>query len=789
MSEETAKTPEIPDRVSNLVKVMNALGEDLRIPYMKGKAQHFATGDQIVPVFEDNIWTLQIDMGKYLQRITGAHIPFQSYVKTKEGISHKKAGGVAALPIKATQRSLAKGAEILDRIDTALAKPEVAARVHKATGFKIDDVRSGVSNIVKTMLASSELAETIYPTGRAPNRAEVKKLQELTNLNLTRLSGGKFAHRSAPLSPEEAVKTLGILRKSKTRTEEPKPSTPALERGLDPKALKDIIRQLPPEPPSRTLNPDDPASRQRTREERQWQKQRDAEGGGYAGGDQESFRGAKSASPGQKEAIENILEKLEPEQLAKFAEKFPEFRKYHIAQRSPMQRPFTAKQEAALALLEKNPLLVPHLGKILKLGRESYEAGLVARKMPNPLSRPTPLAATLGGTELYAEPQPAFLTTKKAGRILDALTELTRKIPGVRSKLVGGERVTFRHDLTTDPSAMPRLPERGTNAFDVAAAEFNAKVMGKQPLVMTTGQKGAAVAAKAEARDLNRQASQLQRTETKTLEAKTVKAIDQIFAQLSSEGFAGGLGIALKKGAPLSAEEKARQAITLARKHTTFGAAGDLTKDKNQFVKGVQAQIKQLELDTNNPDERIRRRAIRGLEQAQNRLGITDLSPSLVAEAASRVHLFDTASRAVIALDNHRRSIEPAEQDLTSRRLEPYTSRSGEYLGQINERGVGGRLAAPPSTLSAAALAEVAHTAMAGSTSRLEAEGARRAARGEMRYVPTGGSAPTEIPLGSPGLQTPMLAHLATLKRQLQMKRRPRLPAMEPLRARPGMPL
>lgn len=784
-----AETPNIPKEIQDLLKILNALGPDLQIPYRKGKTQRFITGDELVPIYtprkddpNKGVFDIgfKVTSGKRVeyQRIPGASLPFGSY--------GTMVGQPAVLNVKGTDKKTLGGASIIDRAVAALEKPEVFKRVQTLTGYSASELNTEKNKLRQDLSAptraSSKLTEIIYPSGRNPDARETRILEVLKLAGLVeKTEDGRFFNRSRALDKDETARATRIIKypialRDKLRAlraeydrvaglfgpgkgkaggtrevaphevkrfaelqreivklqeqldERLKPrqgkSTPAL-KAVEPNELRRLAKALAsadlPEPPTAIDTRD---TRQAKAEAKKYQAQRNAE----MGTDSDQIRGSQSASPAQKELILKLAEDLkekDPKAYLKFLEKNPEFRNYIISKSgSPPVGPQTAEEAAKIAAPPMRALLGTSGGTVL-VDQSSREAGI--RAVPNrpagvgPLDGPRQYASSnTTGEPIYGPG--TYVTKKKAGALLNLLFSLGQRIPK-NPQLATGEEAL---------ASLPRLPTRGVGGSDVLAAEGAARFAGAQPLVMTPEQAAMPIEAKAAARDIVDVSRKIQQGFTRDQETKLIGEIDKAIR-------------ALGEASPSNALDKAKLAIRLAKKQVAFGNTADLSAAQKEFVDMTIAQVNQIKSDLGSPWKKIVKRAegqIRMLEAA----GFSELDPKSVAEQAKFIWTLNTAGAAVRALDLKGRELKPQEQDITSKRIEPFMKDTGE---------VGSKIGTPPTLISPMQLSDYASNLQRAGTSRQVQESNRRAARGEPRSIPTGGLAPTEAENFKPGLRNP----------------------------------
>jgi len=779
-----AETPNIPKEIQDLLKILNALGPDLQIPYRKGKTQRFITGDQLVPIYtprkddpNKGVFDIgfKVTSGKRVeyQRIPGASLPFGSY--------GTMVGQPAVLNVKGTDKKTLGGASIIDRAVAALEDPEVFKRVQTLTGYSASKLNTEKNKLRQDLSAptraSSKLTEIIYPSGRNPNASETRILEVLKLAGLVeKTEDGRFFNRSRALDKDETARATRIIKypialRDKLRAlraeydriaglfgpgkgkaggtrevaphevkrfaelqreivklqeqldERLKPSqtksTPAL-KAVEPKELTRLAKALAsadlPEPPTAIDNRN---TRQAEAEGRAYQKQRDAEEG-----KRPEFKGSKPASPNQKDMIESLLADLEqknPNAYLKFLEQNPEYRKTLLTKKGPLPSgPLTKSAEDKLNAL--NLLVqVGSKGGAVRVKGEGRRAGFTITSNEPPGSSARPIASSITTGEEVSGPG-NYLTKSKAGALINAIMSLGQRIPK-NPQLGTGEEAL---------ASLPRLPTRGVGGADVESAMGASRFAGAQPLAMTPEQAAMPIEAKAAAREVVEVSRRIQKDFTRKEEEKTLKEIDKVLQELG-------------EASPSNALEKAKLAIRLAKKKVAFGRTADLSAAQKEFVDMTIAQVNQIKSDLGSPWKKIVKRAegqIRMLEAA----GFSELDPKSVAEQAKFIWTLNTAGAAARALDLESRTLKPQEQDITSKRIEPFMKDTGE---------VGSKIGTPPTLISPMQLSDYASNLQRAGTSRQIQEANRRATRGEKRVIPTGGLAPTEAENFKPGLRNP----------------------------------
>jgi len=288
-----------------------------------------------------------------------------------------------------------------------------------------------------------------------------------------------------------------------------------------------------------------------------------------------------------------------------------------------------------------------------------------------------------------------------------------------------GQRIPKNPQLGTGEEALaslPRLPTRGVGGADVESAMGASRFAGAQPLAMTPEQAAMPIQEKSAAREIVDVSRKIQQGFTREQETKLVGEIDKAIK-------------ALGEASPSNALEKAKLAIRLAKKHVAFGSTADLSAAQKEFVDMTIAQVNQIKSDLGSPWKKIVKRAegqMRMLEAA----GFSELDPKSIAEQAKFIWTLNTAGAAVRALDLKGRELKPQEQDITSKRIEPFMKDTGE---------VGSKIGTPPTLISPMQLSDYASNLQQAGTSRQVQESNRRAARGEKRVIPSGGLSQTEV--------------------------------------------
>ena len=769
-----AETPNIPASLEALLKVFNAIGADLQIPFRQGKTQRFISGDQLVPIFnpKNKIWDIgyKVTSGKNVEyrAIPGVSVPLGSY-KTMEG-------KLSVLNIKGTDKKTLGGASLMDRAAAALEDPEVAKRVTTLTGYSAEKVKNNLrQNFSDPIRSTSNITELVFPSGRNPDAGERRILEALHGAGLVSKVDGKFVNRDRALSNKETAKATRIVNfphalkdKLDSLTKEyervaglfgpgkgkaggtrevapnevkrfaelqreivalreqiaerlkatPGKSTPALER-VDPKELTRIAKTLATEglsePPTSIDNRD---TRQAKAEAEKAQAQRDA-----AEGKRPEFRGSKPYTPNQRVMIEKLLADLEknnPNAYLKFLQQNPEFRKTLLARKGAIP-PGPLTKEAADKLRGLDLLVqVGSSGGAMRIGEEGRRAGISITANQSPFEMGKPIASSnTTGEEIYGPGN--YMTKAKAGSLINALMTLGQRVPKNPQLATGAEAL----------ASLPRLPARGVGGADVEAAAGSARFAGAQPLVMTPEQAGMPVKEKAAAREIVDVSRRVQQGFTREQEVKTLSEIDKTLK-------------ALGEASPSNALEKAKLTIRLAKKKVAFGNTTDLTKAQTDFADMMVAEITRLKSDLADP--KLQKRA-----EAQMRMlsatGFNELDPKSVAEQAKYIWTLNTAGAAARALDLQSRELRPQERDITSKRIEPFMKDTGE---------VGSKIGTPPTLISPMQVSGYASNLQQAETSRQVQESNRRAARGEKRVIPAGGLAQqAPEPSFTPGLRNP----------------------------------
>lgn len=711
MAENSTRLPELPDSLRAMREEFQRLGrEGVKIPLQGsyGRNKRFINAANLDWVYAEppgsktKMWLL----GTVSERGGGRPlyktlVPVATYGDSS--------GKLFVLPIPANKQALANGADIFDRLSTASRK---AGRTAIADRLR--------DNWAQTLRGSNVIIEQLYPTGRERENSLLNQVLEKLEVIPSKGERAKpissdlarFAVKVKSLSPQELKQVFNEADPKKavalvnegvaaSRSRSERLSTPSRPtQPIDPQTLVKLAEQGLPAEPSEAVRP---INRAAAEEAKKFQRQRN-EGQGT---DTDQVRGAKSATPAQRNTFNEVRSRLNAK-LAPSPDDTPQIEQLKSRLREQLRLGLPPEIRAGTSLAKVGDKEQGF--RVERRGREALSGWVPRTKMRAALDTMFQVENTF---DAVANPKTRRLS--QAGISLENLTRALKPL---------------------DPAATP--------------ADVGEVLRTRTPNTVTMAQAGTVGAAGAAARETTQTLRDMQERLRIAGEEKGIVEIEKTLREVAglpaSEKLTGGLSKvkaeALKNIRNPNA--KVGRATKLAMSFGFFGSPDDLKQAKADFIDAGLNEFNTITELRKMDDPASVRKADNLIRRVSSRLRIppADLSdPARFKSVLGRVFDIDTEARALSALaDRHtelsRASVAPtspaAKQGLyeAGYRPEDITARSAARTGERTLRQMGAQ--APKSTLTVGALQRLA-------TKTLGEVRAPQPAPGKSRMVPNGG--------------------------------------------------